>query len=192
MQEILQSFILLLVIMDPLVSMSVMLSLIKKNDGDKIRKIAFKAVMVAAIVFFIFAIGGDTALKILGVDLDSFKVAGGIVLTLLGIQMVLGISFKKEERQDLSEIAVVIGTPIITGPATIATSIILLKEEGMVSTLIAGTAALIVVLLSLLLVRPITNLLGESGMKVLSTMMGIVTIAWGVQFILSGVLAYLA
>jgi len=106
--------------------------------------------------------------------------------------MVLGISFKKEERQDLSEIAVVIGTPIITGPATIATSIILLKEEGMVSTLIAGTAALIVVLLSLLLVRPITNLLGESGMKVLSTMMGIVTIAWGVQFILSGVLAYLA
>lgn len=192
MQEILQSFILLLVIMDPLVSMSVMLSLIKKNDGDKIRKIAFKAVMVAAIVFFIFAIGGDTALKILGVDLDSFKVAGGIVLTLLGIQMVLGISFKKEERQDLSEIAVVIGTPIITGPATIATSIILLKEEGMISTLIAGTAALIVVLLSLLLVRPITNLLGESGMKVLSTMMGIVTIAWGVQFILSGVLAYLA
>ena len=192
MQEILQSFILLLVIMDPLVSMSVMLSLIKKNDGDKIRKIAFKAVMVAAIVFFIFAIGGDTALKILGVDLDSFKVAGGIVLTLLGIQMVLGISFKKEERQDLSEIAVVIGTPIITGPATIATSIILLKEEGMISTLIAGTAALIVVLLSLLLVRPITNLLGESGMKVLSTMMGIVTIAWGVQFILSGALAYLA
>jgi len=192
MQEILQSFILLLVIMDPLVSMSVMLSLIKKNDGDKIRKIAFKAVMVAAIVFFIFAIGGDTALKILGVDLDSFKVAGGIVLTLLGIQMVLGISFKKEERQDLSEIAVVIGTPIITGPATIATSIILLKEEGVVSTLIAGTAALIVVLLSLLFVRPITNLLGESGMKVLSTMMGIVTIAWGVQFILSGVLAYLA
>jgi len=192
MQEILQSFILLLVIMDPLVSMSVMLSLIKKNDGDKIRKIAFKAVMVAAIVFFIFAIGGDTALKILGVDLDSFKVAGGIVLTLLGIQMVLGISFKKEERQDLSEIAVVIGTPIITGPATIATSIILLKEEGMVSTLIAGTAALIVVLLSLLLVRPITNLLGESGMKVLSTMMGIVTIAWGVRFILSGALAYLA
>ncbi|MCX8200006.1 MAG: MarC family protein [Candidatus Micrarchaeota archaeon] len=187
---IIEPFILLLVIMDPLVSMSALLSLVGNKDGKEIRSIALKAVFVAALVFFLFAFGGKLVLYVLGVDINSFKAAGGIVLSLLGIQMALGITFSREKK-DLSSAAVVIGTPLITGPATIATTIILVEQVGLANTLIAGVLALLVVLVSLLLVQPISKLLGKNGMQVLSTMIGIVTIAWGVQFILSGASAFL-
>ncbi len=190
MLEFIEPFILLLVIMDPLVSMSALLSLAGNKDGKEVQKIALKSVFVAALVFFIFAIGGEAVLQVLGVGLDSFKVAGGIVLMLLGVQMALGISLPKKTG-DLSSAAVVIGTPLITGPATIATTIILVKENGSIITLVAGTLALLVVLVSLMLVQPISKYLGKNGMQVLSTMMGIVTIAWGVQFMLTGAAAYI-
>ncbi|MEM3364223.1 MAG: MarC family protein [Candidatus Micrarchaeia archaeon] len=190
MVGIVEPFILLLVIMDPLVSMSALLSIVGNKDGNEIRNIAVKAVFVAALVFFLFVLGGEMVLDVLGVNINSFKAAGGIVLVLLGVQMALGISFRKEKK-DLSSAAVVIGTPLITGPATIATTIILVKQVGVINTSVSGALALLVVLFSLLLVRPISKFLGKNGMQVLSTMMGIVTIAWGVQFMLSGASAFL-
>ena len=62
------------------------------------------------------------------------------MLILLGIQMSLGITFPKE-KDDMSEVAVVIGTPMITGPATISAAIILGASDGVITTVVAGSAA---------------------------------------------------
>ena len=186
MLEFIQPFILLLVIMDPVLSLSALLGLSKGKTEAEIKKIAFKSVFVAALVFFLFAFGGNYVIEILGVDINSFKAAGGIILILLGIQLALGLSFPKEKEQDVSEVAVVIGTPLISGPATITTTMILVQDLGLVSTLVAGTAALIVVLISLSMASRIGKLIGRGGMRVLSTMMGIVTLAWGLKFLTAG------
>ncbi|MEM3075275.1 MAG: MarC family protein [Candidatus Bilamarchaeaceae archaeon] len=192
--RLMQAFILLLVIMDPVLSLAAFLALTKEKDEIKRREIAFKAVLVAAVIFLLFAFGGNILLEILNVSMDSFKAAGGIILVIMGIQLALGISFPKEknkEKDGISEIAVVIGTPLISGPATIATAIILVNDFGLITTLIAGIAALSVVLLSLLTGTHINKLIGRGWLRVLSTMMGIVTLAWGVQFIVEGVRAFI-
>jgi multiple antibiotic resistance protein len=189
MAGLLEAFILLLGIIDPLTSLAAFMSLTKSmGEGEK-RKVALKGVLVAGIVFFIFALGGNSILSLLGVSIESFKAAGGIILVLLGVQMSLGISFPKE-KEEISEIAVVIATPLITGPATITTAIILANEAGLMTTAIAGGAALLVTFLVLIFSGVLNRILGRAGVQIMATMMGIVTIAWGLQFLLSGINAF--
>lgn len=184
---ILDAFILLVVIMNPIVSVSALLSISKGKASDS-KQIIKKAMLVASIVFFIFAFGGEAVLAILGVSLDSFRAAGGLILILLGIQMSLGIFFHKLEN--VSEAAVVIGTPLITGPATITTTMILVKDTGLLETLAGGIPALLIVLFCLIIASRIRRLIGTSSLHVLSTMMGIVTVAWGIQFLFVGVMGF--
>ena len=192
MLGLVQAFILLLVIMDPVLSLAAFLSFTKGMKNKDRMAVAVKGVLVAAAIFLFFALWGSNLLDLLHVTMDGFKAAGGIVLILLGIQLSMGISFPKEKnREEISSLAVVIGTPLISGPATITTTIILVSDFGLAVTLLAGIAALIIVLLSLLGSRLIGKLLGFGGLRVLSTMMGIVTLAWGMQFLIEGASALL-
>jgi multiple antibiotic resistance protein len=180
-----ESFILLLGIIDPLASLAAFLSLTRgMGQGERVRT-ALKAVAVAALVFYVFAVGGQGIIGLLGVSIGSFKAAGGIILIILGIQMSLGISFPKE-KEEVSEIAVVIGTPLISGPATITTAIILSKESGLFVTAVAGGAALAITFIALISASFLHRKLGMAGVQIMSTMMGVVTIAWGLQFVLGG------
>ena len=188
MLDIITPFILLLVIMDPILGLGALMSFAKDRNNAELRRIAFKSVAVATFVFLLFVFTGDILLTLLGVSLNSFRAAGGIVLILLGVQLALGISFPKKDA-DISEIAVVIGTPLITGPATISATILLVNDLGLITTLTAGILALAIVLVLLLLAPQINKLIGRSGMQVLSTMMGIVTIAWGMQFLVSSLVS---
>lgn len=188
--EVLQAFILLVVIMDPVLSLVAFLSLTKSKKPAEKTAIAIKGTTVAAIVFLLFAFGGGYILQLLAVSMDGFKAAGGIVLILLGIQLSLGIAFPKEKDEEddgISSLAVVIGTPLISGPATITTTILLVNEFGLIVTLLAGVASLIVILLTLIGSQFINKIIGRGGLKVLSTMMGIVTLAWGVEFLMAGI-----
>ncbi len=187
-----QAFVLLLVIMDPLVSVAAFISLTKSMKPKEQSLIAHKAVIVAAVPLFLFVIAGSLALDVLKVDIGTFKASGGLVLVLLGIQLSLGITFSKEkenEHPNKSAIASVIGTPLITGPATISAAIILTSEFGRAVTAIAGVGALAVIWVVLNLGSRVHNYLGDTGIRVLSTMMGLVTIAWGVAFIKEGIFA---
>jgi multiple antibiotic resistance protein len=185
MAGLLEAFVLLLGIIDPLASLGAFLSLTSKMDDKEKLRIAQKAVLVAAAVFFIFAIGGQSILTMLGVDIEAFRAAGGIILILLGIQMGLGISFPKE-KEEVSEVAVVIGTPMICGPATITTAIILTGDAGIATTAIAGGMVLIITLGVLVLSKFLTKIVGRGGLQIMSTMMGIITMAWGIQYLLTG------
>ena len=184
-----EAFVLLLGIIDPLASVAAFLSLTKNMDEREKRRIALKAVAVAALVFYIFVVGGQSILTLLGVNIEAFRAAGGIILILLGIQMGLGISFPKD-KEEISEVAVVIGTPFITGPATITTTIILTSEIGAPVTAIAGGIALLITLTVLVFSTYLTKIVGRSGLQIMSTMMGIITMAWGIQFLLSGLSAF--
>lgn len=189
MLEFLEAFILLLVIMDPVVSLSALITMTGGKDRGEIRRIAVKSILVAAAIFLLFAFGGDAVFTVLGVDINSFRAAGGIILVLLGIRLALGLSFPSE-KEDISEVAVVIGTPLISGPAAITTTILLVKDIGLATTLMAGVSSLILILAVLLSAFYINRVAGRSGMKVLSTMMGIVTIAWGIKFLMTGFLGF--
>jgi len=185
-----QAFVLLIVIMDPLVSMAAFLSMTKDLDKRQRNIVATKAAVVAAVPFALFLVFGNVLLDIMRVDIQTFKAAGGLILVLLGVQLSLGLTFRKKEsnddQRDTSAIASVIGTPLITGPATISATIMLANEFGRPVTAIAGIAALFVIWIMLMAGSMIYKYLGVTGIRVLSTMMGLVTIAWGVAFIKQG------
>ncbi len=189
--QFVQALVLLLVIMDPLVSMTAFFSMTKHMGERDKSAIAKKAVLVAATPLVIFILGGNLMLEILHVDIETFKAAGGLILVLLGIQLSMGMTFKRKAEDDPHEqgaIAAIIGTPLITGPATISAAIILTDEMGMGITAAAGAVALLIAWIALTIGSRYLKHLGVTGARVLSTMLGLITIAWGMAFLKEGLL----
>ena len=149
------------------------------------------AIVIAVLLSILFLFLGERVLSFMQVDLKSFQIAGGIILGLLGIQMVLGHSSTKKTAKDYTKqnaraIAAVIGTPLLTGPATITTIIVSSAKYGIFTT---GIALIVVFLITFLLLRfapKIINLLGEDAIQVITTLLGIITLTYGVIFIKTG------
>jgi multiple antibiotic resistance protein len=191
--ELIQAFILLIVIIDPPISMTAFHSLTKNMGKEQRMQAAFKAVLVAAIPLFLFIAAGNILLELLSVDMSTFKAAGGLILILLGAQLSLGFSLRnddvKKETKTVGAIASIVGTPLITGPATISAAVILSNEMGMMIASLSALCALFVAYIALRLSGPILTRLGVTGSRILSNMLGLITIAWGMAFIKEGLLS---
>lgn len=187
MGEIIESFIVLFVIMDPVGNLPFIMSLTKGMPAAAIRKNINSSVFVAGVLLFVFLFIGLDILRFFGINLDSFQIAGGIILLILGILYVLGISgkFVKSHGADLS---VPIGTPLLTGPGVIVTTIILVMENGIWDTAIAAALTLLAAWIILFNSMKVYKILGEHWTDVISRVMGIVLAAIAVKFITNGIL----
>src|SRR3989338_7262722 len=187
MEGLLESFITLFVIMDPLGNLPIFMSLTKGMPIKEIRKNIDRAVFVAAVLLFVFLFLGLKIFEFFGINLDSFQIAGGIILLIIGILYVFGNSLKyvKHHGTDLS---IPIGTPLLTGPGVITTTIILVKENGTFVTVIAAFLALLATRIILLNSARLYKILGEHWSNIISRVMGIVLAAIAVNLITEGVL----
>ena len=190
LQDIISLIILFAVIIDPPLSFAFFISSTKGMlKRDKI-KIAIYAMVLAFFISFLFLFGGEIILKIFSISLNELRIAGGIILGLLGIKMALGLTVSnnlENQSKHHSGIASIIATPMISGPACITTIIVSSIDFGKIITGISLTVVLL--LTALLLFIAIffeKNKFGETGIKVTTTIMGMITLAWGVSFILTG------
>lgn len=191
--DVLQGFMTLIVIMDPFVSLPVLLSMTKGVSAADRRAITDKAVLIAGTILFLFFVASNKIFNILGIGLPSFMIAGGLVLLILGIEGALGISFQKsKESEDVHVAAVVIGTPLITGPGTITSMIVLVETKGYLVTGIAGLLALVVTWAVLRSANTIYKHAGEKNIEVFSRIMGLLVMAIAIEFIASGILKIVA
>ncbi|MGB9577048.1 MAG: MarC family protein [Candidatus Micrarchaeia archaeon] len=186
-EKIVESFIVFLVIMDPFSSLPVFLALTRKFKLSERKRAADKAVLVAALPIIVFALTGTTILSLLGISLPAFRIAGGIVLALMGIQLVLSISVHQEKVRDGSAAGVIIGVPLITGPAVITSTIIFSQQVGVLATIAAAALALAVVWGVLRSANFFARLLGSQGMQVLTRIMGLLLTAIAVSMIQKGI-----
>ena len=183
---LIQLIVLFLVIFDPLASLTVFVSTTKDKSHIDRHKIALLSVFVAGSISFFVLLFGESLLEIFSTTIQDFKIAGGIILVILGINMTLGKSITSEDKMNGSSapaIASIIGTPVLAGPASITTIIITSHDY---STFLTGLAIAIVLVVTGLLfwyAHKIHALLGNTGEKVMSSILGLVTIAWGVKFI---------
>ncbi len=179
--------LLFFVIVDPFMSMGLFFSATKNLSPKERTKTAIIAVSVAVILSALFLVFGTNVLSIMHIELKDFQVAGGIILILLGIQMAIGkASEDKFSHQNAKAIAAIIGTPLLTGPATITTIVISKASSGL---LITGLALAIVFAFTFLLFYfspKITKYLGPNITQVITTLLGMVTISYGVIFIRAG------
>jgi len=188
LEEVLKSFLSLFVIMSAFTSIPVFLSLTSNMDNRQKAKVASHGVGIAAIVLFIFLFFGKAILSVFGIDFNSLKIAGGIVLSILGIDLVFDISPARKGYES-SPAIVLIGTPLLSGPGVIVTTVILVNEYDYLITTVAAVIALALSWLILWGSRYFVKVLGKYGVEVTSRVTGILLVAVAVEFVVTGVKA---
>ena len=200
---LLHDTIALITILNPIAAASIMISMLDVPTPANIKPVAYKATYTILISSFITLFSGEMIFKFFGINVLSIKVIGGILLLIIAINMASGHSTKtrqtpeeKEEAIDKDDISVVpLGIPILFGPGVIATIIVLnntLNEKfsHIVSyslICISIIISSIIVYLTLRYASVINNILGVTGMKILTRIMGLIVGAIASQFIISGI-----
>ncbi len=182
--EIFQAFLTIFIIMDPFSSFSVFITLTKKFTEKHKKKSADKAVIVAGVLAFVFVFFGNTILNVFSISFTSIKIVGGIVLFILGLEMILSLNISKEKAKNYNVAAVIIATPITTGPGVITSVIIFANTLGVLATSVAVVFSLFFIWLILRSYKIVHRLFGEEALDILSKIMGLLIAAKGIDFIL--------
>ena len=191
----------LFVIIDPPGCAPIFATLTKGTSRKHQNIMAFKSVLIASIILFGFAYIGEFLFAKLGISLDALRIAGGIMLFIIGLNMVFEKRTEKrkgraedvlEEIDDPEDISVFpMGIPMIAGPGTMGSLLIFMSEAQNPSQELAILAALAVTLfitlLSFLIAGPLMKLMGESFTEVLTRVLGVLLATLAVQFVLDGI-----
>jgi len=177
--EIVSVSLILFSVIDIIGSIPIIIDL-KKKSGGHIQ--SEKATLVAGILMIIFLFSGESILGLFHLDVQSFAVAGAIVIFLLGMEMVLGISiFKEDESLARSASVVPIAFPLVAGAGTM-TTILTLKAAYHTSNIFIGIILnLILVYVVLKLSKLIEQKIGRGGEAVLRKVFGIILLAISVK-----------
>ena len=165
------------------------------------KKIAFKAVMIATALLLLFALLGDKLLSSLGITLPALRVAGGILLLLIGIDMVFArhsggtsaTADEVEEAENSQDITVFpLATPLIAGPGAIGAVILLIANVqgniGQQSMVILGLLSIMLMTYILLIgASQVHRILGVTGLQVITRIFGVILSALAVQFMFDGI-----
>jgi len=188
---IIYCFAALFIILDPLLSVPVFSVMTRGQTQGEIHKQALIAVAVAGALMYLVLVFNTTIFAILGLDLPSVQIAGGIILLLLGIQMALGIEFGRSKEQVTTAAGVVIGTPLLCGPGTITTVMILSKDYGILIPFIAITLVLVATWLILYFSDTIQRVLGDVVTGIMGKVLGMLVAAIAVKILALGIIAYI-
>ena len=160
---------------------------------------AITATLVAAAILLVFALFGEQLLGALHIELNSFRIAGGIMLFLIALDMVFEKRTQRREERaqkiiDTPEIEDVsifpMAMPMIAGPGSIASVMLLMAQNDGVdraSVILSALAAvLLLTLLALLAAGPIMKLLGQQAEAVITRLLGVLLAALAAQFVIDG------
>lgn len=197
------AFIILLVVVDPIGVAPIFGALVQGGSDAYKRRMAVQGTVLAATILALFGVVGAQLLALLGIGLPAFRIAGGLLLLLLAIDMVFarhsGLRSttvreqqEAETRQDISVFP--LAFPLIAGPGSITTVILLVGQSRADPWALLGLAAVLTLvlaltLLCLLLAPRIMRVLGETGTNVVSRILGVLLSALAVQFVLDGLAA---
>lgn len=199
-----QSFVTLLVIIDPFMIVPVFIGLTHNDSSLKRERIARKTCVIAMILLVFFALAGDYLLDVMGISEPAFRIAGGFLLLLAGVEMVMAKSTgsrtptnaEEKEAIDRDDISVFpLAIPLIAGPGSMTSIVVLMREaEHRGATVEMGVIliAIFVLFLTYIAMRMaerLMKLLGVTGMNVLTRVFGVIVAALATQYIVHGVTA---
>jgi len=197
--ELVLIFTSVLFIVDPFAVIPTFLAMTVRDSPEQRRVLARRGAWTCAITLIAFALGGSLIFKIFGITIGAFKIAGGVLIGLNALDMVQ--ARRSSQRETAVETAegiqkddigiMPLGVPMLAGPGAISTVMVLALGAK-------STAATVTVYLSILLTALITYIvlsaasmverrLGQTGMRILTRLMGLVLSAIAVQFIIDGI-----
>jgi len=186
------------VIVNPIEATMVFVSLTSGMASDEKRRISMRTTFVAFAIAFLFALAGDFVLRLFGITVDSLRVAGGILLFLVAIDMLRGGRYQRKvteaelrdanHREDISVFP--LATPLLTGPGAITTVIVLM---GAAANILEKSIVLLALALTVLTTYYILKfsdfidrVLGITGIMVMTRIMGLLLGAIAVNFVALG------
>jgi len=184
-------FVPLFVAVDAIGTLPMFLGLTEGVERARVHRVIVESVVTALTVALIFLFAGQMILKFLGITIADFMVAGGLLLFVLSLSDMLS-SEKRQRQVDPEDLgAVPFGVPLIVGPAVLTTSILLLREYGVVPTMAAIIANIGIAGLVFWASGPISRLLGKAGSKIISKVANLLLAAIAVMLIRRGIMLFL-
>lgn len=192
---LLQEFITLWVVIDPIGTLPVFIAATAAIPAAKRRGVALRAVLVAFIVLLAFIVLGQLVLEGLGLELQSFQIAGGIILFLFALTMIFGPGKPETDlggSDQAKNIAVFpVAMPSIASPGAMLAVVILTDNDRFAISHQIMTSALMALVLAatlaiLLAAAPIMRVIGQTGAAVISRVMGMILAAVAVDAVLNG------
>jgi len=182
-------------ILSPFFSVSMFLSLSSDMDQPARHRCALRTSVAILVICFVVYFFGNLIFRVLGITVPAFQVGAGTLLFLASIQMVSGRRSEAPSDKDGDFAVVPLAIPLIVGPGTIGTLLVLGMEIGSTQERIVAASAILaaVVLISvfLLLAVPIGRLLGQKGLQMMMKLTGLILTAIAAQIIFTGVGAFL-
>ncbi|MFC5738507.1 MarC family protein [Sinirhodobacter huangdaonensis] len=191
--QLLQEFITLWVVIDPIGTLPVFLAVTAGMSAGQRRAVAIRAVVVSFVVLTLFIVLGQVVLDALGLALPAFQIAGGIVLFLFALTMIFGHSKPEEEIAEAERVRQTsvfpVAIPSIASPGAMLTVVILTDNDRFAIAHQAMTTALMALVLAvtlaiLLAASPLLRVIGTTGAAVISRVMGMLLAAVAVDAVL--------
>ena len=196
------AFVTLFVVIDPPGCAPIYASLTSGANAAQRRSMAIRATLIAGGILFFFAFLGEALLSFLHIDLDSFRIAGGIMLFMIAVDMVFEKRTERREKRaeeikatpEVEDVSVFpMAMPMLAGPGSIASIMLLVSQNTGIDRAATISAALIVVLLLTLAAMigagPIMRVMVAKAEAVITRLLGVLLAALAAQFVIDGLKA---
>ncbi len=183
--ELLRATVSLFIVMDPIGLIPLIVSLTSNLTKEQSRRVIRSTIYTAAALLIAFALAGHQILQVFGISIESFSIAGGILLLLLSFELLLKGWELKGNAIEMG--AVPLAFPLLVGPGAITTTIITLERYGMAVALLSVAIAIALTLLIFSSMHLLYRLLGQLGSLIVSRVMAILIAAIAIEFIISGI-----
>jgi multiple antibiotic resistance protein len=190
--DVAKAALVLFIIVDPFGNIPIFMGLTQLMTNFQRRKVFNTAILVSIILLLVFSFAGKELFNVFGVSIDSFAIAGGILLLIIAIRIL--ISGNLHEKDDSPETvgAVPIAMPLLVGPGAITTTILNLQNYDVYITVLSVLIVLTITWIILRFINRIYGVLGKTGAAVIARVMSLFIAAIAIQYILTGATHYIA
>jgi len=185
--SLVRAVISLFIVVDPLGNIPIFISLTEDMSKRERRKTFETATVTGVILLLFFALVGQQIFILFGISMESFMIAGGILLLLIAVKMLLTGSWEESRVSPESVGIVPIAIPLLVGPGAITTTILNIRIFNVAVTVVSVLIVFFIVWITLRFIDPIYRLLGRSGSLIIARVMALIIAAIAVEYILEGI-----
>lgn len=184
-KEIATATIVLFAVIDIVGNIPIIISLREKTG----RINSAKASIIAAVLMILFLFLGESILKLIGINVNEFAVAGALILFFIALEMILGITLFKESEHSSPDLASIfpLAFPLLAGPGSLTTLLSLRAEYAIENIIIAVLVNILIIFIVLKTSNRIQRFLGKNGIMVLEKIFGVILLAIAVKLFTSNI-----
>tara|TARA_B100000575_G_scaffold48491_1_gene35407 strand:- start:881 stop:1462 length:582 start_codon:yes stop_codon:yes gene_type:complete len=183
-KDILAAFMILFAVIDIIGNIPIVIDL--RNKAGHIQ--SEKASLIAGLIMIFFLFIGENILLLIGIDVNSFAVAGSFVLFFIALEMILGVSiYKNDENTNLTASIFPLAFPLIAGPGSLTTLLSIKSEFSTENIIVAIILNVLLIYIVLKTSNKIENILGPNGIQIIRKVFGVILLAISVKLFTSNI-----